>query len=488
MKKLLILLVLMIPNYLIATPCGLHTGYLNSDDFTSCCRTIDDSIHFTTQVYGNNCTVGSVYYDFGDGTNAVGTGLTIAHLYTSPGTYVAKAFPLDLGGNNFIIIPGGNIAEFWTYVTVQARGDCECGILDFNYTYIVCENPVTRFEINLILPNCDMYSSTSFLWDFNDPNSGALNNSTSPYPDHIFTQPGTYQVTLTVIVPNPFGVLCTLTVTKPVIAQGSLPFFIGPSTLGIVNTTTYVNVPVSVTFNENPVYFMFGNLDFGDNTTITGWNFATVQHTYTVPGYYTIVLTLGIPYPYAGGDGCITQFSYLVHVVPEPGSLPCTDCIGSFNPEPGKKYLVSAWVREDQAGPLVTNFTSPSLRLSFADTSIMHTLTTLGDFYPAGDIIDGWQRIEQEFTVPSDAATINIKMNCVTGDCLFDDIRVFPFDGTMKSYVYDPISLKLAAELDERNYATLYEYDEEGKLIRVKKETERGVMTIKESRNHLSNK
>jgi len=55
----------------------------------------------------------------------------------------------------------------------------------------------------------------------------------------------------------------------------------------------------------------------------------------------------------------------------------------------------------------------------------------------------------------------------------------------MKSYVYDPISKKLVAELDERNYATFYEYDEEGKLIRVKKETEKGIKTIQENRNSI---
>lgn len=58
----------------------------------------------------------------------------------------------------------------------------------------------------------------------------------------------------------------------------------------------------------------------------------------------------------------------------------------------------------------------------------------------------------------------------------------------MKSYVYDPLTLRLTAELDEQNYATFYEYDEEGALIRVKKETERGIMTIKESRNNSSKK
>ena len=42
------------------------------------------------------------------------------------------------------------------------------------------------------------------------------------------------------------------------------------------------------------------------------------------------------------------------------------------------------------------------------------------------------------------------------------------------------------AELDERNYAKIYEYDEQGKLTRVKKETEMGVMTIQENRENNS--
>lgn len=56
----------------------------------------------------------------------------------------------------------------------------------------------------------------------------------------------------------------------------------------------------------------------------------------------------------------------------------------------------------------------------------------------------------------------------------------------MKSFVYDPFTLRLHAELDENNYATYYEYDEEGALVRVKKETERGVKTINETRQNLS--
>ena len=56
------------------------------------------------------------------------------------------------------------------------------------------------------------------------------------------------------------------------------------------------------------------------------------------------------------------------------------------------------------------------------------------------------------------------------------------------SDLYNPVNLRLMAELDENNYATFYEYDDDGTLIRVKKETERGIQTIKESRSALLKK
>jgi hypothetical protein len=156
----------------------------------------------------------------------------------------------------------------------------------------------------------------------------------------------------------------------------------------------------------------------------------------------------------------------------------CTECVTSFSPTPGR-YVVSAWVKEGNSSYSVTSYQNSSLLISFAGSTVTHTLT------PSGGIIDGWQRIEQVIDVPVGATGINIELTTTAQEAFFDDIRFYPFDGSMMSYVYDPVSLRLMAELDERNYATLYEYDEEGKLIRVKKETEKGVMTIQENRDNI---
>ena len=87
--------------------------------------------------------------------------------------------------------------------------------------------------------------------------------------------------------------------------------------------------------------------------------------------------------------------------------------------------------------------------------------------------------------IPSDTHYIEISLvnNSGTVPVYFDDVRIHPIDGSMKSFVYDPETFRLMSELDENNFSTFYEYDNEGGLIRVKKETSRGIKTIQETRS-----
>ncbi len=161
---------------------------------------------------------------------------------------------------------------------------------------------------------------------------------------------------------------------------------------------------------------------------------------------------------------------------------PCQNCIESFAPEIGKTYVFSAWVAEDIPNNTLqpTTFLNPEAVINFPSIS-----TALPAFVPKGLVIDGWQRIEEEFTIPANAGNLEVALRSKTStNCYFDDVRIFPKEAIMKSYVYDPITKKFIAELDERNYATFYEYDEEGMLIRIKKETHKGIMTVKETRTN----
>jgi hypothetical protein len=148
----------------------------------------------------------------------------------------------------------------------------------------------------------------------------------------------------------------------------------------------------------------------------------------------------------------------------------------------GKKYVLSFWAR--------TNCKSLN-NLGEAYTITLNG-TSLANITKEAKI-DCWQRVEVEFTAPSTGAEVTLAIkppvpNPAGGYYYFDDIRVLPFNAGMKTYVYNPINYRLLAELDENNYASFYNYDEEGTLVQVKKETEKGIMTIQTTRQHLKGK
>lgn len=164
-----------------------------------------------------------------------------------------------------------------------------------------------------------------------------------------------------------------------------------------------------------------------------------------------------------------------------PYTIKGVDDMGVFSPDTyngNKKYVLSVWVREDVITP-VTTYSNTGVSISVGGTTIIPSVTA------KSDIIDGWQKQELTFTITG-GSTGNILVyliNTGTQAAYFDDIRIHPFDGNMKSFVYNPNTLRLMAELDNNNYATFYEYDEEGALVRVKKETQSGIATVKESKS-----
>lgn len=160
----------------------------------------------------------------------------------------------------------------------------------------------------------------------------------------------------------------------------------------------------------------------------------------------------------------------------------------TFKPKPGEKYVVNGWLKEDRAEQVIS-YTVSGIEIDFGPNQFngdpISDQVADYTFHPSGDIIDGWQRVIGIFEIPDDAVAIRIglKPGGFGVDTYFDDIRIYPFNGNMKSFVYDQDTQRLMAELDENNYATYYEYDQEGGLVRVKKETENGVYTIQETRS-----
>ncbi|MEP2936728.1 MAG: hypothetical protein ABJM06_10005 [Gilvibacter sp.] len=153
----------------------------------------------------------------------------------------------------------------------------------------------------------------------------------------------------------------------------------------------------------------------------------------------------------------------------------------SFSPEPGT-YILSAWVKDKVIAQTHQYDGFVEVETEYSTTGGDETFSLT----PTGPIIDGWQRIFGEFTINPGVEGLFIKLQAASVGTYFDDVRILPFNGSLKSFVYDPVNQRLMAELDENNYATIYEYDHEGGLIRVKKETARGVFTIQETRSKSS--
>ncbi|WP_299313033.1 hypothetical protein [uncultured Aquimarina sp.] len=143
----------------------------------------------------------------------------------------------------------------------------------------------------------------------------------------------------------------------------------------------------------------------------------------------------------------------------------------------------------DDAEYQVMNYENSFIQMLYTDSN-GNELAENGTvtFRPKGNIIDGWQRISADFVIPNTAEfmTISLKNDGENINVYYDDIRFQPFESSMKTFVYDPENLRLQSELDENNYSTFYEYDLEGGLVRVKKETERGTYTIQETRSGSS--
>jgi hypothetical protein len=117
---------------------------------------------------------------------------------------------------------------------------------------------------------------------------------------------------------------------------------------------------------------------------------------------------------------------------------------------------------------------------------------------PAGMIYEGgknsyWRRIDAQFTVPTDAEGIELTYTRrnntsyttvystnIDDAAYFDDVRIFPANALMKSFVYDASDFRLKAELNENNFPTYYGYDAAGQLNVVKVLTESGIKTVKE--------
>jgi len=151
----------------------------------------------------------------------------------------------------------------------------------------------------------------------------------------------------------------------------------------------------------------------------------------------------------------------------------------SLRLEKDRKYVLSAWVHRANEETYTYDDANHNTNIAIDGN----------EFYPSGPIIEGWQRIEGIFSYSGQDLSLGFNVKNGTNisgyQVYFDDLRIYPLDGGMQTYVYDPVDYRLKAVLDDNNYATFYEYDEEGNLYLQKKETAKGIKTIQETRQYV---
>jgi hypothetical protein len=154
-------------------------------------------------------------------------------------------------------------------------------------------------------------------------------------------------------------------------------------------------------------------------------------------------------------------------------------CVKPFAPVRGKDYFISLWVKGNAVNSTTGNYSDVTVTITYNGSVQTNT------FPPTGQQIDGWQRIDGKFTIPSTATDITVSLkntSAVDGaKAYFDDIRIHPFIAGMTTTVYDPETLLPMATHDGYNFTTYYGYDENLMPVRVRVETINGIQTISEA-------
>jgi hypothetical protein len=164
--------------------------------------------------------------------------------------------------------------------------------------------------------------------------------------------------------------------------------------------------------------------------------------------------------------------------------LQSCDCLVNFSPEPGR-YTTSVWVKEQHASPQLS-YDNAEIEITLKD--IQGNVLDAYSFSASGPIIEGWQRVEADFDINAGAYCIEVRLKNNGVDAVnvfFDDLRVHPFLSDMQTVVYDPLSMRVMAILNDRNFATIIEYNERGLATRTKIETTDGIKTVSEGRGGI---
>ncbi|HTL81797.1 MAG TPA: PKD domain-containing protein, partial [Bacteroidia bacterium] len=207
----------------------------------------------------------SYQWDFGDPsvTNDTSNVASPSYNYTTPGTYTVT----------LIVTSSSGCVDTMTAVVNPGSA----GLAAYTNT-TVCAGQSTTFTDNSTNP-------TSWTWNFGDPGSGPADSTHAQNPTHVFSNPGTYNVTLTVGGnPCPSTITQTVTVNPLPTASFVMNQICGNQLVNFTSTSTVPNPDVITSTTWN-----FGDPASGGNNTS---NLVNPSHTFTSAGVYTVTITV----------------------------------------------------------------------------------------------------------------------------------------------------------------------------------------------------
>ena len=137
------------------------------------------------------------------------------------------------------------------------------------------------------------------------------------------------------------------------------------------------------------------------------------------------------------------------------------------------------WVRATDPGsadPLLAEAMDGNPKLNIGGNAIPLTqIAKVGEWILLRCDINDWGTLNS-------GDTFELKMEYDNNgyQLLIDDVCFHPLEAGVSMTVYNPNDLRVVAQMDDQHFATIYEYDTKGQLVRTIIETERGRKTVKE--------
>jgi PKD repeat protein len=220
-------------------------------------------------------------------------------------------------------------------------------VAEFTYSHDSTGTSINNYHFtNTSVP---LAATDSIRWTFGD---GTSSNQVSP--NHVYTNPGTYTVCLTVIKRNANGTLTNcvsgvcrqITVTLPTACTLVASFTVSHDSTGVnINNYHFTNTSTPLAATDSTRW------TFGDGTSS---NQVSPNHVYTQSGTYNVCLVIIKRNPNGGLTNCISEVCHTIVV-----TLPTTCTL-----------VASFTVSHDSTGTAVNywHFTNTSVPLSTTDS------------------------------------------------------------------------------------------------------------------------